>query len=167
MGRRPNQVILRYFERGAKLPNNRYMQVCRKCGQEYPKGRIETLTAHLIKKCPVLSLAERTAILLELHDLGTPQSSDRGATPTRQSLPSNPVILPPTPTRSNYNGLNVLAEASRQVGVPVSYPNSHQLFPEDALDPADGFARTFLNLPDILHESIGKSPHLLDGKGFY
>ena len=167
MGRRPNQVILRYFERGAKLPNNRYKQVCRKCGQEYPKGRIETLTAHLIKKCPVLSIAERTAILLELHDLGTPQSSDRGATPTRQSLPSNSITLPLTPTRSSYNGLNVLAEASRQVGAPLNDRSGNQLFSEEALYPADGFARTFLNLPDDLHESTGKSPHVADERDFY
>ena len=160
MGRRPNQVILRYFERGAKLPNNRYRQVCRKCGQEYPKGRIETLTAHLIKKCPVLSIAERTAILLELHDLGTPQSSDRGATPPRQSLLSDPITSPLTPTRSGYNGLNVLAEASRRVGTPFNNRSDHQLFSEEAVNPADGFARTFLDLPAVLHESTGKSPNM-------
>ena len=160
MGRRPNQVILRYFERGAKLPNNRYKQVCRKCGQEHPKGRFETLTAHLIKKCPVLSIAERTAILLELHDLGTPQSSDRGATPPRQSPQSNPFTVPLTPTRSGYNGLNVLAEASRQVDTPFNNRSDHQLSSEEAVDPADGFARTFLNLPDDLHESTGMSPHM-------
>lgn len=36
MGRRPNQLILEYFERGPKLEDasNRYQHTCKSCGEK-------------------------------------------------------------------------------------------------------------------------------------
>jgi hypothetical protein len=38
MGRKPNQLILEYFERGPKLEDasNRYQHTCKSCGEKVP-----------------------------------------------------------------------------------------------------------------------------------
>ncbi|KAK8174854.1 hypothetical protein BC567DRAFT_163615 [Phyllosticta citribraziliensis] len=71
MGRKPNQLILEFFERGPKLEDasNRYQHTCRSCGERFPKGRIDTLTAHLVKKCPALTSQDRQRAILQFHDL--------------------------------------------------------------------------------------------------
>jgi hypothetical protein len=40
MGRRPNQLILEYFERGPKLEDasNRYQHTCKSCGEKVRKA---------------------------------------------------------------------------------------------------------------------------------
>lgn len=47
MGRRPNQLILEYFERGPKLEDasNRYQHTCKSCGE-----KVRTPTTKKIKK---------------------------------------------------------------------------------------------------------------------
>lgn len=118
MGRKPNPIILEYFTRGAKLEDssNRYQHTCKLCGEEFPKGRIDSLVAHLTKKCTSISLPERTKIVLRLHDLG--ENDEESSHPRNTTLQQGRnVELPYSPTRShNFNGLNVLAEASRRVG---------------------------------------------------
>jgi hypothetical protein len=49
MGRRPDQEVAEYFERGPKLQDssNRYEQTCKKCGEVFPKGRSDNLRSHL------------------------------------------------------------------------------------------------------------------------
>ncbi len=71
MGRRPNPLILEFFERGAKLNDNsnRYHHRCKACGEDFPKGRIDSLTNHLTKKCPAISEAERINACLALHGI--------------------------------------------------------------------------------------------------
>ncbi|KAI1490811.1 hypothetical protein F5X96DRAFT_678824 [Biscogniauxia mediterranea] len=71
MGRRPNPLILEFFERGAKLNDNsnRYHHRCKACGEDFPKGRIDSLTTHLTKKCPAISEAERINACLALHGI--------------------------------------------------------------------------------------------------
>ncbi|KAI1105145.1 hypothetical protein F4804DRAFT_304837 [Jackrogersella minutella] len=77
MGRRPNPLILEFFERGAKLNDNsnRYHHRCKACGEDFPKGRSDSLTAHLTKKCPAISQADRVNACLTLHGLNN--SSNR------------------------------------------------------------------------------------------
>lgn len=122
MGRKPNQLIVEYFQRGAKIADasNRYEHTCKLCGEHFPKGRTDNLTAHLTKKCPALNTIDRTKIVLRLHDLAGPNvdpSLDLTARGGSHTELGGSVELPFSPTRQqNFDGLNVLAEASRRVG---------------------------------------------------
>jgi hypothetical protein len=121
MGRKPNPIILQYFDRGPKLEDasNRYQHSCKQCGEQFPKGRIDSLTNHLTKKCSAISLDERREVLLRLHNVGPAADSRAGATTTVQN--GGNVTLPFSPSRQ-FDRLNVLAEASRQVGA-TNEPN--------------------------------------------
>ncbi|KAK3688552.1 hypothetical protein B0T22DRAFT_426364 [Podospora appendiculata] len=72
MGRRPNALILQYFERGPKLQDqsNRYPHTCKACGEHFPRGRLDSLTAHLTKKCPAIGEADRVNALFTLSGMG-------------------------------------------------------------------------------------------------
>nr|OQO25116.1 hypothetical protein B0A51_08317 [Rachicladosporium sp. CCFEE 5018]OQO27118.1 hypothetical protein B0A51_06026 [Rachicladosporium sp. CCFEE 5018]OQO29431.1 hypothetical protein B0A51_04006 [Rachicladosporium sp. CCFEE 5018] len=63
MGRKQNALIADYFRRGKKLEDNsnRYEQQCIKCGELFPKGRIDGMLTHLLKRCPQLTPQEREA----------------------------------------------------------------------------------------------------------
>lgn len=115
MGRKPNPLILEYFDRGPKLNDNsnRYPHTCKQCGENFPKGRIDSLTTHITKKCPAISDANRMRACLELHGITAAKAADRhallanvhhnGQGPEQQSLPQG------------WSALETLAEASRQV----------------------------------------------------
>ncbi|KAF2154571.1 hypothetical protein K461DRAFT_319113 [Myriangium duriaei CBS 260.36] len=57
MGRKPNALILEFFQRGAKLEDqsNRYEHTCKMCGMVFPKGRPDSMNRHLFEKCPNIS----------------------------------------------------------------------------------------------------------------
>ncbi|KAK6443280.1 hypothetical protein LTR95_000106 [Oleoguttula sp. CCFEE 5521] len=63
MGRKQNALIADYFRRGKKLEDNsnRYEQQCIRCGELFPKGRIDGMLTHLLKRCPQLTQQEREA----------------------------------------------------------------------------------------------------------
>lgn len=118
MGRKPNQLILEFFIRGQKLEDasNRYQHTCKACGEKFPKGRIDSLTNHLVKKCQAIPLRDRQRVLLRLHELPDLTDNDPNkAAALAGAHKGKTVDLPYTP-RQNFDGLNVLAEASRQVG---------------------------------------------------
>ncbi|OJJ49683.1 hypothetical protein ASPZODRAFT_128185 [Penicilliopsis zonata CBS 506.65] len=118
MGRKPNQLILEFFIRGQKLEDasNRYQHTCKACGEKFPKGRIDSLTNHLVKKCQAIPLRDRQRVLLRLHELPDLADGDqKDAALAAAGKGGKPLDLPYT-TRQNFDGLNVLAEASRQVG---------------------------------------------------
>ncbi|KAI9640695.1 hypothetical protein NHQ30_011004 [Ciborinia camelliae] len=77
MGRKPNPLILQHFERGAKLndSSNRYQHTCKACGEKFPKGRLDTLMAHIIRKCPALDRLEKQRLALQFNNL--PELSER------------------------------------------------------------------------------------------
>lgn len=116
MGRKPNPLILEYFVRGAKLNDNsnRYQHTCKRCGENFPKGRIDSLTTHITKKCPAISDSDRMRACLELHGI----TSARAAAAERQGNATGPrgartvasSVLP-----QEWSALETLAEASRQV----------------------------------------------------
>ncbi|KAI4616376.1 uncharacterized protein J4E87_008642 [Alternaria ethzedia] len=119
MGRRPNQLILEYFERGPKLEDasNRYQHTCKSCGEKFPKGRIDSLTNHLVKKCPALPLQDRQRALLQMHELPLPDNMTQTAT-TNAPGPSQlqhgqKMNLPFAPSKQ-LSALETLAEVSRQ-----------------------------------------------------
>ena len=106
-----NPLILEFFERGPRLEDNsnRYQQTCRKCGIVFPKGRNETLTDHLMKKCQAISLQDRRRAVNRICDLpddiGTYGSNDTAnENASRQG------------NEMSYSGLDVLAEASNRMG---------------------------------------------------
>lgn len=108
MGRKPNQLILEFFERGQKLEDssNRYQHTCRACGEKFPKGRIDSLTTHLVKKCPAISLRDRQKALLQLNDLPDITDARNQANPSSVELPVG---------NRNWTALETLAEVSRQI----------------------------------------------------
>lgn len=120
MGRKPNQLILEFFIRGQKLEDasNRYQHTCKACGEKFPKGRIDSLTNHLVKKCQAIPLRDRQRVLLRLHELPDLADGDPNKDPTvaRATKGKNGGDVSFTTQRQNFDGLNVLAEASRQVG---------------------------------------------------
>ena len=163
MGRKPNQVILQYFNRGSKLDDasNRYQHTCRACGEHFPKGRIEALITHLTKKCPSIDFQQKQDIVIQFYDIS--DSGHPGGLPAPKSCnrveKSKPISLPFSPTKQNFNSLNILAEASRRVGandppkdgVYASLEGQHD--PNLPLDPSldiDSFTQTYLNDEDNL-----------------
>ena len=117
MGRKPNSLILHYFNRGAKLQDssNRYQHTCKACGETFPKGRIDSLQNHLTKKCPALSMQERTNVILQIHNVLGASTGSKAEKKIKEHRPSNLPAPAQTPQQT-FDGLNVLAEASRQVG---------------------------------------------------
>ncbi|KAF9889199.1 hypothetical protein FE257_007512 [Aspergillus nanangensis] len=124
MGRKPNQLILEFFIRGQKLEDasNRYQHTCKACGEKFPKGRIDSLTNHLVKKCQAIPLRDRQRVLLRLHELPDLTDGDQNKDPSAAGQGKGKGVDLPFATRQNFDGLNVLAEASRQVGAATD-PN--------------------------------------------
>lgn len=119
MGRKPNQLILEFFIRGQKLEDssNRYQHTCKACGEVFPKGRIDSLTNHLVKKCQAIPTRDRQSVLLRIHelpDLADGRVSDKDS--SGGGLSKGKTVNLPYSMKPAFDGLNVLAEASRQVG---------------------------------------------------
>ncbi|KAI0478633.1 hypothetical protein GGR56DRAFT_672640 [Xylariaceae sp. FL0804] len=125
MGRRPNPLILQYFERGEKLNDNsnRYHHRCRVCGEDFPKGRIDSLTTHLTKKCPAMSDAEKMEACLSLNGYGNGAGKQKfdgllhSGPNTGPNTGSNtgPNPAPPSLSLNQWTPLETLAEVSRQI----------------------------------------------------
>ncbi|KAI9819903.1 MAG: hypothetical protein M1827_006473 [Pycnora praestabilis] len=117
MGRKPNQLILEFFERGQKLEDasNRYQHTCKACGEKFPKGRIDSLTTHLVKKCPAIALRDRQRALLQLHELPDFTDSEAGSfIEGGRELPERGRTLDlPYANNRNWTALETLAEVSR------------------------------------------------------
>ncbi|KAF2800855.1 hypothetical protein K505DRAFT_403714 [Melanomma pulvis-pyrius CBS 109.77] len=118
MGRKPNQLILEFFERGPKLEDasNRYQHTCKSCGEKFPKGRIDSLQNHLVKKCPALPLRDRQRALMQFNDLPVPDLPESMAhmpAGPGQSHPGQTMNLPFAP-KQGMSALETLAEVSRQ-----------------------------------------------------
>ncbi|KAK5998306.1 hypothetical protein PT974_00683 [Cladobotryum mycophilum] len=115
MGRKPNPLILEYFVRGPKLNDNsnRYPHTCKQCGENFPKGRIDSLTTHITKKCPAISDSDRMRACLELHGISTtrtPLERHHQGGVQLNGQPAAQLALP-----QGWSALETLAEASRQV----------------------------------------------------
>jgi hypothetical protein len=122
-------LILQHFERGAKLndSSNRYAHTCKACGEKFPKGRIDSLTNHLVKKCPGITLQQRQKALLELNGF----SGDGPKNAHGESKTNGPSVELPIGTR-NWTALETLAEASRQIATNEK-PDPNQ--PLSGIDP--------------------------------
>ncbi|KAM7204473.1 hypothetical protein V8F20_003589 [Naviculisporaceae sp. PSN 640] len=151
MGRRPNALILQYFERGPKLQDqsNRYPHTCKSCGEHFPRGRIDSLTTHLTKRCPAISQEDRLNCLMALSGMTHPShklQSNRNAQVQAQlqtqvqghvqahGLPnvgSIDVPMMQTEAERDWTALGVLAEVSRHFDlneksdVPVQHASAN------------------------------------------
>ncbi|KAE8450514.1 hypothetical protein EG329_006245 [Mollisiaceae sp. DMI_Dod_QoI] len=116
MGRKPNTVVLLYFERGPKLndSSNRYEHTCKACGQHFPKGRIDGMIAHLERQCTALSPIERQKAIQLWKNM--PSLSDGAQIRDGQIQLHGPTVELPIAPR-NWTPLETLAEASRQIGL--------------------------------------------------
>ncbi|KAF4965774.1 hypothetical protein FSARC_6445 [Fusarium sarcochroum] len=134
MGRKPNPLILEYFVRGPKLNDNsnRYPHTCKQCGENFPKGRIDSLTTHITKKCPAISESDRMRACLELHGITNARAPPERLLPDAQPN-GQPVDVPNLP--QGWSALETLAEASRQVDLNEN--NRAQSVQATAIDPAD------------------------------
>ncbi len=119
MGRKPNQLILEFFDRGAKLPDgsNRYEHTCKACGERFPKGRIESLMSHLKTKCQAIGSEDRHRAFSQSNEHPDSELQDGDG-----SLGFAAVIKGeqhttklPISGRRKLTGLEALAEASRQI----------------------------------------------------
>ncbi|KUI55001.1 hypothetical protein VP1G_02432 [Cytospora mali] len=127
MGRRPNQVIQQYFQRGPKLADNsnRYPQTCKLCGENFPKGRIDSLTTHLTKRCPAISEQERINACLMLNGISaarTPRTLQARQQQQMQQPQASHVDLPLMQPHQNWTPLETLAEVSRR---QIDHLNEH------------------------------------------
>ncbi|KAI1194577.1 hypothetical protein F5X97DRAFT_310671 [Nemania serpens] len=143
MGRRPNPLILEFFERGAKLNDNsnRYHHRCKACGEDFPKGRIDSLTNHLTKKCPAISEADRINACLSLHGInsasGRPKydgllhSGPNMGPDLDRGLGSHPGLsIDQTAIQAHnqnqiWTPLETLAEVSRQIEANEKHDDHH------------------------------------------
>ncbi|KAF4452797.1 hypothetical protein F53441_4416 [Fusarium austroafricanum] len=133
MGRKPNPLILEYFVRGPKLNDNsnRYPHTCKQCGENFPKGRIDSLTTHITKKCPAISESDRMRACLELHGITNARAPPERPPPEAQPN-GQPVDVPNLP--QGWSALETLAEASRQVDLNE---NNRAQSVQAVVDPAD------------------------------
>ncbi|KAL7785186.1 hypothetical protein V8C37DRAFT_394456 [Trichoderma ceciliae] len=115
MGRKPNPLILEYFVRGPKLNDNsnRYPHTCKQCGENFPKGRIDSLTTHITKKCPAISDSDRMRACLELHGITTSRAAIERQPQAEAQVTGQPTAQLALP--QGWSALETLAEASRQV----------------------------------------------------
>jgi hypothetical protein len=107
MGRRRNPVLSEYFYRHDKLPDssNRYEQSCKACGERFPKGRSETLQAHLSKHCRAISPQDRARAIAQLR-----KAADDGGNYSDASLPAQTG----NQKQTAMTALDALAEISSQ-----------------------------------------------------
>ncbi|KAG8667254.1 hypothetical protein FPOAC2_12412 [Fusarium poae] len=133
MGRKPNPLILEYFVRGPKLNDNsnRYPHTCKQCGENFPKGRIDSLTTHITKKCPAISESDRMRACLELHGITNARAPAERPPPETQPN-GQPVDVPNLP--QGWSALETLAEASRQVDLNE---NNRAQSVQTSVDPSD------------------------------
>ncbi|KAK4251589.1 hypothetical protein C7999DRAFT_10827 [Corynascus novoguineensis] len=117
MGRRPNALILQYFERGPKLQDqsNRYPHTCKACGEHFPRGRLDSLTSHLTKKCPAISESERVSALLALSGMSHAQQRFQQTQQAQARAQANGSAVDLPMMQRDWTALGVLAEVSRQI----------------------------------------------------
>jgi hypothetical protein len=160
MGRKPNQLILEYYVRGAKLADasNRYAYTCKACSAHFPKGRMDSLISHLTKKCGQLSAQDKHRALLRLYQMPDQDNGESDSHEGNRGLtPAGPVAELTIGESRDLTGLEVLAEASRRMEHPTrNGQNGHEGVEEDGtIDPnlrdANPYDRVFDTASRIQH----------------
>lgn len=82
---------------------------------QFPKGRIDSLTNHLVKKCPALPMRDRQRALLQFHELPLPDNmAPMAAVSTSGQLQTAQTMHLPFAPAKQLSALETLAEVSRQ-----------------------------------------------------
>lgn len=140
MGRKPNPLILEFFERGPKLDDasNRYQHTCKACGEVFPKGRTDSLNNHLTKKCQAIPLRDRQRAALQIHELPDILDSFHNTNHrANEGLKNGGAVDLPFAGSRRLTGLDALAEASRRFAKDVTPGNSRTGAVDDsAIDPS-------------------------------
>ncbi|CAK4034600.1 Hypothetical predicted protein [Lecanosticta acicola] len=123
MGRRPNALVQEYFERGQKLPDasNRYSHTCKRCKEFFPKGRVDGLMSHILRRCPNVSQEDRQVVFRAMsqthleasHPTGYGIQSPGNAEQIEQ-IDSVQYEVPASFLQREQSALDTLAEVSRQ-----------------------------------------------------
>nr|POF08128.1 hypothetical protein CFP56_62708 [Quercus suber] len=125
MGRRPNQLVVEFFHRGKKLEDasNRYEHACKKCGEVFPKGRIDALMGHILRRCPHVSQQDRELVLHQVQHSQEMRRNAKNSNSFTAATPSCPIgeHLEMQMASSHHNlilaqqsALDTLAEVSRR-----------------------------------------------------
>ena len=139
MGRKPNRLVLEFFDRGAKLPDgsNRYEHTCKACGEFFPKGRIESLMSHVTTKCQAIAPEDRHRARVQLYERPDEELRDTSGSlkPSATSKGQRYTTKLPFTGGRNFTGLEVLAEASRQIEHPRK-PGHNRIEENTVIDPS-------------------------------
>ncbi|CZT22661.1 uncharacterized protein RCC_08366 [Ramularia collo-cygni] len=124
MGRRPNALVSEYFARGAKCSDtsNRYSHTCKRCGENFPKGRVDSLMSHLLRRCSHTSQLERTFIYRSIQQQNPTAPSREDENPPSTGLADNgkesevqgETLSPVLHQVQQQSALDTLAEVSRR-----------------------------------------------------
>lgn len=123
--------------------SNRYEHTCKLCGDNFPKGRPDSLLSHLTKSCQAISIADKQRVLHLLR--GLPGGSGPRKCHGNGRQDQIPTSIPCGSRAAAFNGagglngLNVLAEASRRVGATDDPGEQQQVSQEQKeiiVDPA-------------------------------
>jgi hypothetical protein len=182
MGRKPNPLILEYFERGQKLndSSNRYAHTCKACGENFPKGRIDSLTNHLMKKCPAISEQARINACLSLHGINQAAQRSQKLQAAKASLA--PVGFPTVDAQTipqdgvsqdlprDWTALETLAEVSRQIDLSEKHddrlPNGATSGAEPPSGQSINHANDQFSMPDAVMGEIDSADRMqVDIKG--
>lgn len=113
---------------------HRYPQTCKLCGEVFPKGRMDSMTTHLTKRCPRISESQRISACLALNGISTPRSarSVQQAQQQQQAQQSQhvqqqhsqipPLDLAMLQSQQGWTPLETLAEVSRR---QINHLNGH------------------------------------------
>ncbi|KAL8761215.1 MAG: hypothetical protein Q9184_002647 [Pyrenodesmia sp. 2 TL-2023] len=125
MGRKPNQRVMEYFDRGARLidNSNRYEHTCKACGELFPKGRVETLITHIERRCPSIRRANGVhtsppASQSYHPDTGANGTSSNALEHFIGTISEAKQLVLPLNSRTSLSGLEALVEASTQLELP-------------------------------------------------
>jgi hypothetical protein len=90
-----------------------------RCGEHFPRGRLDSLTSHLTKKCPAISEAERVNALLTLSGMSHAsqrfQQSQQAQAQAQARADANGSSVDLPMMQRDWTALGVLAEVSRQI----------------------------------------------------
>lgn len=90
-----------------------------RCGEHFPRGRLDSLTSHLTKKCPAISEAERVNALLTLSGMSHAsqrfQQSQAAQAQAQARAEANGSSVDLPMMQRDWTALGVLAEVSRQI----------------------------------------------------
>lgn len=168
MGRKPNQLVLEYFDRGAKLEDNsnRYVHTCKACGRVFPKGRVEGLIAHVAKNCAGIRREDRMRILSQATPAPQPASQHRNNSDpldcSRSHVSEEHQSIPAVSSGRSLTGLEALAEASRQLEHPRK-PGIGPALQGPLIDPDLEGECSIFGSPDLVGRGVaenGKSERL-------